>query len=89
MDIRRQGYDNGSNMKGKHQGVPKRLLDINSRAFYTPCGCHNLNLVFYFLGYYNEFILYLPHLLKDEIFYKIMDAKCRLNPCYKLGGKVN
>jgi hypothetical protein len=28
-DIRGQGYDNGSNMKGKHQGVQKRLLDIN------------------------------------------------------------
>ena len=44
-NIRGQGYDNGSNMKGKHQGVQKRLLDINPRAFYTPCGCHNLNLV--------------------------------------------
>ena len=44
-DIRGQGYDNGSNMKGKKQGVQKRLLDINPRAFYTPCGCHNLNLV--------------------------------------------
>lgn len=44
-DIRGQGYDNGSNMKGKHHGVQKRLLDINPRAFYTPCGCHNLNLV--------------------------------------------
>lgn len=43
--IRGQGYDNGSNMKGKHQGVQKRLLDINLRTFYTPCGCHNLNLV--------------------------------------------
>ncbi|XP_052627592.1 uncharacterized protein LOC111878220 [Lactuca sativa] len=32
-------------MKGKHQGVQKRLLDINSRAFYMPCGCHSLNLV--------------------------------------------
>ena len=45
MDIRGQGYDNGSNMKGKHQGVQKRLLDINSRAFYTLCGCHNLNII--------------------------------------------
>ena len=27
-DIHGQGYDNGSNMKGKHQGVQKRLLDI-------------------------------------------------------------
>ena len=32
-------------MKGKHQRVQKRLLDIKPRAFYTPCGCHNLNLV--------------------------------------------
>ncbi|KAH9755298.1 TTF-type domain-containing protein [Citrus sinensis] len=31
--------------KGKNQGVQKRLLDINPRAFYTPCGCHSLNLV--------------------------------------------
>ncbi|XP_047312462.1 zinc finger MYM-type protein 1-like [Impatiens glandulifera] len=44
-DIRGQGYDNGSNMKGKHQGVQKRLLDVNPRAFYIPCGCHSLNLV--------------------------------------------
>ncbi|KAM5548422.1 zinc finger MYM-type protein 1 [Rosa sericea] len=43
--VRGQGYDNGSNMKGKHQGVQKRLLDINPRAFYMPCGCHSLNLV--------------------------------------------
>ncbi|XP_056857419.1 uncharacterized protein LOC130506754 [Raphanus sativus] len=43
-DIRGQGYDNGSNMKGKNKGVQKRLLDINPRAFFTPCGCHNLNL---------------------------------------------
>ncbi|KAM5550441.1 zinc finger MYM-type protein 1, partial [Rosa sericea] len=44
-DVRGQGYDNGSNMRGKHQGVQKRLLDINPRAFYMPCGCHSLNLV--------------------------------------------
>ncbi|XP_058211818.1 uncharacterized protein LOC131324004 [Rhododendron vialii] len=43
-DIRGQGYDNGSNMKGKNQGVQKRLLDVNPRAFYIPCGCHSLNL---------------------------------------------
>ncbi|XP_052620895.1 uncharacterized protein LOC111877470 [Lactuca sativa] len=43
--VRGQGYDNGANMKGKHQGVQKRLLDINNRAFYMPCGCHSLNLV--------------------------------------------
>ena len=86
-------------MKGKHQGVQKRLLDINSRAFYTSCDCHNLNLVLcdlanlcpkalFFLEYYNEFILYLPHQLKDGKFYKIMDAKFRLKFCHKLSGKV-
>jgi hypothetical protein len=31
-------------MKGKHQGVQKKLLDINPRAFYSACGCHSLNL---------------------------------------------
>ncbi|XP_074346981.1 uncharacterized protein LOC141685794, partial [Apium graveolens] len=43
-DVRGQGYDNGSNMKGKHQGVQKRLLAINPRALYMPCSCHSLNL---------------------------------------------
>jgi hypothetical protein len=43
-DIRGQGYDNGSNMKGKHQGVQKRLIDINPRALYMPCACQSLNL---------------------------------------------
>lgn len=32
-------------MKGKHQGVRKRLLDVNPRSFYTPHDCHNLNLL--------------------------------------------
>ena len=31
-------------MKGQKQGVQKIILD-NPKAFYTPCGCHNLNLV--------------------------------------------
>ncbi|XP_073152714.1 uncharacterized protein [Henckelia pumila] len=44
-NIRGQGYDNGSNMKGIHQCVQKRLLDINPRAFYMPCDSHCLNLV--------------------------------------------
>ncbi|PWA89171.1 zinc finger MYM-type protein 1 [Artemisia annua] len=43
-DVRGQGYDNGSNMKGKHQGVQRKLLDLNSSAFYTPCGSDSLNL---------------------------------------------
>ena len=32
-DIRGQCYDNGSNMKGKNQGVQRRL-NINPKAFY-------------------------------------------------------
>ena len=43
-NVRGQGYDNGSNIKGKHQGVQKKLLYINPRALYTPCDCHSLNL---------------------------------------------
>ncbi|XP_074305277.1 uncharacterized protein LOC141640371 [Silene latifolia] len=43
-DIRGQGYDNGSNMKGKHKGVQKRLLEVNPSALYMPCACHSLNL---------------------------------------------
>ena len=31
-------------MKGKHKGVQRRLLDVNPRAFYTPCASHSLNL---------------------------------------------
>ena len=31
-DIRGQGYDNGSNRKGKNKGVQSRLLKINRRA---------------------------------------------------------
>uniref|UniRef100_A0A8R7TCA7 DUF4371 domain-containing protein n=1 Tax=Triticum urartu TaxID=4572 RepID=A0A8R7TCA7_TRIUA len=43
-DVRGQGYDNGSNMKGNQQGVQRRLLNVNPRAFYSACGCHSLNL---------------------------------------------
>lgn len=44
-NMRGQGYDNGSNMKGRHQGVQKRILDINPRAMFVPCCNHSLNLV--------------------------------------------
>lgn len=44
-DLRGQGYDNGANMRGKHNGVQKKILDINSRAFFVPCCNHTLNLV--------------------------------------------
>ncbi|CAL9017804.1 unnamed protein product [Prunus brigantina] len=38
-NVRGQVYDNGSNMSGKYQGVQRKLLDVNPRALYTPCGC--------------------------------------------------
>ena len=44
-DIRGQGYDNGSNMKGHTFDVPARLLKDNPQAFFVPCTCHNLNLI--------------------------------------------
>lgn len=43
--MRGQGYDNGANMKGKHVGVQKRIIDINPRAFFVPCSAHSVNLV--------------------------------------------
>jgi hypothetical protein len=43
-EISGKGYDNGSNMKGKHKGVQTRLLQIIPRALYLPCACHSLNL---------------------------------------------
>lgn len=36
-DCRGQSYDNGANMKGRHQGVQARLLQINPRAVFVPC----------------------------------------------------
>lgn len=43
-NVRGQGYDHGSNVRGRDQGVQNKLLDINRRAWYMPCGCHSLNL---------------------------------------------
>lgn len=37
-DCRGQSYDNGANMKGKNKGVQARLLQLNPRAFFIPCG---------------------------------------------------
>ncbi|XP_056466856.1 uncharacterized protein LOC130405715 [Gadus chalcogrammus] len=36
-DCRGQAYDNGANMKGRHQGVQARLLQKNPRAVFVPC----------------------------------------------------
>ena len=44
-DLRGQGYDNGSNMRGKQSGVQAKILHLNSRPFYVPCSSHSLNLI--------------------------------------------
>ena len=43
-NVRGQGYDNGANMKGKHQRVQKQFLELNPKALYMPCVGHSLNL---------------------------------------------
>jgi len=45
QNCRGQGYDNGANMVGINKGVKSRILLINPRAFFTPCGCHSWNLI--------------------------------------------
>ncbi|KAL2962667.1 hypothetical protein AAZX31_17G157300 [Glycine max] len=42
--LKKYGH-NIDDIRAKNQGVQRRLLDINPRAFYTLCGCHNLNSV--------------------------------------------
>jgi hypothetical protein len=32
-------------MKGKYNGVQAKILQKNPKAFFTPCACHNLNLL--------------------------------------------
>lgn len=44
-NCRGQGYDNGSNMKGKNIGMQALIKEIEPRAFYVPCASHSLNLV--------------------------------------------
>ena len=78
-DIRGQSYDNGSNMKGAHKGVQRRLLDINSRALNMPCACYSLNLtlcdmakscgkLFHFLELFNGYMYYFSVLPRDGMF---------------------
>lgn len=40
-NLRGQGYDNGSNMKGKQNGAQRKILDLNPRAFFVPCSAHS------------------------------------------------
>lgn len=44
-DCRGQGYDNGSNMKGKNIGMQAQIKNLEPRAFFVPCASHSANLV--------------------------------------------
>ena len=74
---------NGSNMKGKHQGVQKRLLAINPRVFTHHVVVMVLTLyyviwpilvqkLYHFLELYDAYIHCFLLLQKDGKFYKIM-----------------
>ena len=44
-DVRGQGYDIGSNMKGKHKrGHSKVITCYKSKSLHMLCACHSLNL---------------------------------------------
>ncbi|XP_052824030.1 zinc finger MYM-type protein 1-like [Octopus bimaculoides] len=62
-NFRGQGYDNRSNMKGKDNGVQRRLLNNNSRAYLVPCSTHSLNL------------LVNDTARTDKIFEEVLDAR--------------
>jgi hypothetical protein len=70
-DVRGQaGYDNGSNMKGKHQGVQTRMLEINPRALYMACACHSLNLTLYDMGTSCRCDIYLFYMIQYAMVWK-------------------
>ena len=81
-DMQGQGYDNGANMAGIKSSVQARLTTLNPLAFFTPCGCHSLNLVLCdmvkncrqamsFFGIIQQ-MFFSHHLLSDGIFSKNM-----------------
>ncbi|KAE9545541.1 hypothetical protein AGLY_001084 [Aphis glycines] len=45
QDCRGQGFDNGANMVEINKGVKTRILNINPKAFFAPCGCHSWNSI--------------------------------------------
>jgi hypothetical protein len=44
-NCRRQGYDNGSNMRGRKQMSSSAYTSGKCTSIFMPCGCHSLNLV--------------------------------------------
>lgn len=43
-DVRGQGYDNESNIKGGNKRVQNKFLDVNPKSLYSACGFHSVNL---------------------------------------------
>ena len=43
-NVRRQSYNNNSNMKRQNRRLQSRVIREYPRAFYTPCGSHSLIL---------------------------------------------
>ena len=43
--LRGQGYDGGSNMAGKMNGLQQKMIERNPKALYFHCAGHQLNLV--------------------------------------------
>lgn len=45
QDCKAQGYDNGANMAGVHNGVQAKIMEKSEDARFVPCMAHSLNLV--------------------------------------------
>ncbi|KAL6516325.1 hypothetical protein OROGR_019630 [Orobanche gracilis] len=54
--IRGQGYDGASNMRGELNGLKTLILNENSRARYVHCFAHQLQLVVVALAQVNQFV---------------------------------
>lgn len=90
-NLRGQGYDNGANMRGKHSGMQKKILEINSRAFFIPCSAHSLNLVvndaakishetIHFFDIVQEFYVFFSASTKRWEIFKKQDPELKLKP---------
>ncbi|XP_023226289.1 zinc finger MYM-type protein 1-like [Centruroides sculpturatus] len=78
MSYKGQGYDNGSNMKGKYKGVQFRIIALKP---HVPCLTHSFNLLICdaasrsincknFFRILQRYIAYFLHLQKYGKFYK-------------------
>ncbi|GFW76066.1 zinc finger MYM-type protein 1 [Trichonephila clavipes] len=98
QNCRGQGYDNGANMVCINKGVRTSILNINPRAFFTPCRCHSWNLLLIdaanssataktFFGFINKIYVLFS---KSSKRWDIVKTKLKLtlNPLSETSGKV-